>query len=156
MRTAAFVLVCLLLSASSLMAHAVYWGGSNFNWFHSTYAQPQQGECNFPPYGIINNYHLTYQGSPIRYLVQQQLQDMYNQGQRSLSVYLYYSDYALNLGCQPSDFPDSKSTVIEIHAWSAQDQTNMQNFFSDIQAKGFERMRIGFLTVQSNDPGGPR
>src|SRR5207247_483464 len=48
----------------------------------------------------------------------------------------------------------SKSTVIEIHAWSAQDQTNMQNFFSDIQAKGFERMRIGFLTVQSNDPGG--
>ena len=151
MRTAGFVLLCLLLSASPLMAHAVYWGGSNFNWFHSTYGQPQ-GECSFPPYGIINNYHLTYQGSAIRSLVQQDLQDMYNQGQRSLSIYLYHSDYALNLGCQPADFPNSRSTIIETHAWSSQDQTNMQDFFNDIQAARFERIRIGFIALQSNNP----
>ena len=138
MRTAGFVLLCLLLSASPLMAHAVYWGGSNFNWFHSTYGQAQ-GECSFPPYGIINNYHLTYQGSAIRSLVQQDLQDMYNQGQRSLSIYLYHSDYALNLGCQPADFPNSRSTIIETHAWSSQDQTNMQDFFNDIQAASVAR-----------------
>src|SRR5437867_1885941 len=153
MRTAGFVLLCLLLSASPLMAHAVYWGGSNFNWFHSTYGQPQ-GECSFPPYGIINNYHLTYQGSAIRSLVQQDLQDMYNQGQRSLSIYLYHSDYALNLGCQPADFPNSRSTIIETHAWSSQDQTNMQDFFNDIQAARFERIRIGFIALQSNNPRG--
>jgi hypothetical protein len=151
--SAAWMYLGVCVFATQLQAHAVYYGGSNYNWFHVSIPPFQDDhECSFPPYGIINNYDLSWNGQTVRSIVQAQLAQMRASGQETIKFYLYFSDYALNLGCTPPDFPNSRSTVIETHSWDNQIRQNLNLFLTDIQSAGFQRLMIGFLGVQSNNP----
>src|SRR5919108_4090402 len=90
------VLLSILLMAGSGLAQQP--GGSNYMWFKTDNSGCPYGTCDFECYGIVANYHLKYNGTSVREIVQGQLQDLLEEGQRSLRIFLFHADDPDSMG----------------------------------------------------------
>jgi hypothetical protein len=118
---------CSMLAASLAIAQAQ--GGSNYGWY-------QINGCDREPYGVIYNYDTQSQ------VINSQLQQMYNNGQRRLRIPIYHG-HGLNTGT----VMDSTGGNL-----SPQFRTNLANLLVEIRSIGYVEVEVGFFPIGATDP----
>ncbi len=141
-------------------------GGSNHLYFHNP---PPVGGATYNGenynYGIMLHYH----EAGVRTLVQSQLKEMFDNGQRSMRVLVHFlHSPGQTITTTPAE--SSRKCLLEYAKWCPpeseyflplQYQQNLRDYLADIRAAGFERLLVGlgpqwindFFTC--NDPGVP-
>ncbi|MFZ5638406.1 MAG: hypothetical protein ACOY82_17655 [Pseudomonadota bacterium] len=128
-------------------------GGSN----HLFYRHPTPGGAGGYGYGIALHYH----EPGVRSTVQNQLQQMYANGQRSLRVFVHYLHAP---GGTTTDTPAESSRKCRVEVKDAktcpagseyflplQYQQNLASYLADIRAAGFERVLVAIGPQWIND-----
>ncbi len=142
---------------------AIHGGGSNYFWFNVDTSDQSCSECAFYCFGIIPNYDLNYNGTPVRTIVQGQLASMLNAGHRSVKISVQYQRGATNT-CSCSGFTDgagnpvsSRGTLVDSANFpNTQAETNFTTFLQDIKAAAgsqnqhFEMVEVVFGALGVN------
>ncbi|WP_395373787.1 hypothetical protein [Marinicella sp. W31] len=132
-------------------------GGSVFAWYrHTTGGSLDDGSTGrIMPYGIIKNYHLIDQSTnqPVRNLVINQLNQMYQDGQRKIGVDFFYgrSSQWFSHGTYINSRA-KENTLGGVYYIESQYLTNLANYLNDIDSAGFEQILFNFLPGGANYP----
>jgi len=105
-------------------------GGSDYGWY---YLAPP---CNREPYGVVYNYDTATA------TINQQLQQMYDNGQRRLRIPIYHGR-----GINSGTVMDSTGGNL-----APQFRTNLTNLLAAIEAAGFVELEVSFNPEGENDP----
>jgi hypothetical protein len=105
-------------------------GGSDYGWYYL--ASP----CNREPYGVVYNYNTATA------TINQQLQQMYDNGQRRLRIPIYFGR-----GLNSGTVMDSTGGNL-----APQFQANLTNLLAAIKAAGFVEIEVSFNPQSANDP----
>lgn len=105
-------------------------GGSDYGWYRL------DPPCSRESYGVVYNYDAQTA------TINNQLQEMYNNGQRRLRIPIYHGR-----GYSTGTIMDSTGGNL-----APQFRTNLTNLFAAIKAAGFEELEVSFNPQGGNDP----
>ncbi len=105
-------------------------GGSDYGWYQL------DPPCNREPYGVVSNYNTAST------TINDQLQQMYNNGQRRLRIPIFHGR-----GLNSGTVMDSTGGDL-----APQFRTNLTNLLAAIKAAGFVEIEVSFHPQGGNDP----
>jgi len=120
-----FLLLALVLKSS----FAISPGGSNYGWFNLS-------NCEREPYGVISNYHSHKE------TIDQQLKNMYDNGQRRLRIPVFHGRNLDTGTVVPSNFGRLPAVYEE----------NLKNLLHSIKTTGYSEIVVGFFPTGINFP----
>jgi hypothetical protein len=123
------IAIALVILCSSALAQYQSPGGSNYGWYNID-------GCNREPYGVIYNYDVA------QATIDSQLQAMYANGQRRLTIPIYHAR-----GLNSGTIMDSTGGDL-----SPRFRNNLTNFLNNVRQTGFSEIIITFNPQSSNWP----
>ncbi len=127
-------------------------GGSNHLYYR--YPDPSSGDSAYN-YGIMLHYH----EAGVRQIVRNQLQQMYQNGQRSLRVLVHFA-HSPDTGFNTTPAESSRKCVVSTtgscpagseYFMPLQYQQNLRDYLADIRTTGFERVMLALGPQWIND-----
>ena len=135
---------CILLFSAIASAGAVDRGGSDYDLY---------GPSGANGYGVISDYFLTYNGTPVKTTVHNQLSMMATNGQRRVILPIFFEDGAPgNSSCSSPGTPGQTTTLNSASgAIPAGCLTALIDIIKDAKSLGFV-VGLGFYPQLTNDP----